>query len=699
MPDILKSLNDKQQEAVKATLGPVLILAGAGSGKTRTIVHRIAYLIAEKNVHPWNILSVTFTNKAAKEMKERVSSMLSSLNIPKDSMPFIGTFHALCVQVLRREIETLGYKRGFTIYDQRDQLSLTKEAMWQLSVDTKQYSPQSVHHQISSAKNELLSPTKMANHADSPVAEVAARVYKEYQRRLKEHNALDFDDLIMKTVELFEKHPNILKKYQTQFHYVQVDEYQDTNHAQYRLVNLLAKEHRNICVVGDDFQSIYSWRGANMQNILDFEKDYNDATVIKLEQNYRSTKTIVGAGNAVIALNEKQTKKNLWTDNPDGHNIKVVQAYDERDESQFVVQDVLGISKPETNTQDPDIQYVADEDAQPSRILDRVIQMREGYDSVKEKLRAQNQRTHGKSSDVRFSEYAILYRTNAQSRAIEEALLQFGVPYQIVGGLKFYDRKEIKDILAYAQCLANPDDAISVKRIVNVPARSIGDKTWERLYQHARKHKMSVLAAALEADNIAGLATRSIDAVKDFGELMQDITGRAESLPPSDILDLIARRTGYKDELLDGTDEGEVRWENIQELKTVACKFDDTKGLDGLRALLEEVALMSDIDEHDDEKNSITLMTVHAAKGLEFPHVYLIGMEEGLFPHSRSLFEPQEMEEERRLAYVAITRAKSRLTMMYAVQRTVFGQTQVNSPSRFLTDVPDEFVDHLSSGA
>lgn len=697
MPNLFSELNPAQAEAVQCTEGPVLILAGAGSGKTRTIVHRIAYLIAEKRVHPRNILAVTFTNKAAKEMNSRVTKLLGSMNIPRDSMPFIGTFHALCVKILRCEIGVLGYKTHFTIYDTSDQLACVKEVMWTLGIDTKQFSPQAVHHQISNAKNELVSPAKLASSANHPIAQTAARVYGEYQKRLHTHNALDFDDLIMKTVELFVKHKEVLKKYQMQFQYLLVDEYQDTNQAQYRLVTMLAKHHQNICVVGDDFQSIYSWRGANIRNILEFEKDYPSARVIKLEQNYRSTKHIVSAGNAVIAHNANQTKKNLWTSNPDGHLIRVVETQDERDESEFVVRDVLGVASAAPRAQDSEITYVPEEDPFSDSILDRVLRARKGYDSFKEKLRAPNLKSLGAGSRVKFSDYAVLYRTNAQSRAMEESLLRYGVPYQIVGGLKFYDRKEIKDILAYAQGLANPEDAVGVKRIVNVPARSIGDKTWERLYQFALTHRMPILDAACEAEKITGLPTRAVSSVKDFGELMQDLMRRAETLTPSEILDLIPRHSGYKELILDGTEEGDARWENIQELKTVARKFDDQIGLDGLRALLAEVALMSDIDSMQDERNSVTLMTMHAAKGLEFPHVYVIGAEEGLFPHARSLYEPSEMEEERRLAYVAITRAMRRLTLLYAAQRTVFGQVQVNSPSRFLADLPDDAVELLSS--
>lgn len=696
MSKILEGLNSKQQEAVLATEGPVLILAGAGSGKTKTLVHRIAYLVCEKNIEPEHILAVTFTNKAAREMKGRIHRMLQFLIPGFSRMPFVGTFHAFCVQVLRREIGVLGYRSTFTIYDAHDQQSLVKECMWHLGIDTKQFSPSLIHALISHAKNELILPAEFHKSADSPVQRAAADVYREYQPRLKEHNALDFDDLILKTVELLSRHRDIRECYQKQFTYLHIDEYQDTNHAQYQLVSLLAGKHPNLCVVGDDYQSIYSWRGADMQNILDFEKDYPKTRVIKLEQNYRSTKTIVAAGNAVIAPNVRQKKKTLWTKNADGSHIAIVETQNERDEASWVVKRVLGETPEVSQTRGADgREYVEDEQALSA--LDYILKTRHGFRTLKEKMQEEHSRNRIRASNISFSHHAVLYRTNAQSRAIEEALLQRGVPYQIVGGLKFYDRKEIKDMLAYAQSLANPDDATSIKRIVNVPARSIGEKTWERLYQYARSKKMPILDAALHAEKIPELSSRGALATREFGEQMEALQLKIAALSPSQSLDLIARSTGYKEAVLDGTDEGESRWENIQELKTVARKFDNVRGVEGLQQLLEEVALMSDIDTMKDDRNAVTLMTIHAAKGLEFPHVYVVGLEEGMFPHARSLVEDREMEEERRLAYVAMTRAKQTLVLTYAVERTVFGSTQQHLPSRFLDDLPEDLVEYIAS--
>lgn len=686
----LDELNPKQQEAVRACDGPVLILAGAGSGKTRTIVYRIAYLILQKKVKPWNILAVTFTNKAAQEMKGRVVQLLGRMNFPRDVVPFIGTFHALCVQILRRDIELLGYKRHFAIYDTSDQEALVKESMWSLSVSPKDVAPRALLYQISHAKNKMLTPEQITNETDSPLFETVVNVYKEYQKRLKNNNALDFDDLIMMTVQIFNKYPEVLAKYQKQYPYILVDEYQDTNHAQYELIRLLALAHHNLCVVGDDFQGIYSWRGASIQNILDFEKDYPEAQVVLLEQNYRSTHTIVTAGNTIIAANTMQKKKKLWTQNPPGEKIHVVEVYDERKEGEYVAQRVLGLEQSQRfleDLSDGDVVYEADE--QTHSILDRVMRnprFRQNHQKEKKKFVAH---------DIDFQRFAILYRTNAQSRAIEEVFLYYSIPYEIIGGLKFYERREIKDVLAYVRAIANPQDRLSVRRIINIPARGIGDKTWEILFQHAEKHDKSIVDASLEAGAIAGLTERASKAVESFGELMQDIAYNGESLLPSEIMDFIAKRTGYKETILDGTQEGESRWENIQELKTVAQKYDNQKGFEGIRAFLEEVALLSDIDTKRDDRNQVTMMTVHAAKGLEFSEVFLVGMEEGIFPHAQSMFDPRELEEERRLAYVAITRAQKKLHIIHAAQRTMFGATQMNAPSRFIDELPVDLIERV----
>ena len=618
---ILRDLNEKQIDAVITTEGPVLILAGAGSGKTKALTHRIAYLIKEKKVHPQNILAVTFTNKAAGEMKLRIDRLLGALRSKKGTheqifqLPWMGTFHSVCAKILRKEIQNLGYRRSFVIYDEDESLLAIKHAMDDLEIDKKQYNPKTIKNFISGAKNELLTPRKYTPYARGHFGEIVVKVYEQYQKDLKTANALDFDDLIMKTVELFENPPAgghaILSRWQNLFRYILIDEYQDTNFAQYRLVKLLAEKYKNICVVGDDFQAIYGFRGANFRNILDFEKDYPKAKVIKMEQNYRSTKNIIAAAQKVIEKNILRSEKELWTENEEGLPATVYEAQNEIDETDFI------------------------------------------------RLEIEALRNFHKLND-----FVILYRTNAQSRILEEIFMQNQIPYRLVGALRFYERKEIKDISSYLKLVLNPDDKVSLKRILNVPPRGIGEKTSKILDKEHPK-------------------------VKKFFEMMEYLREGSKKIKVPDLIDEITNTTGYKNWILDGTEEGEMRWENIEELKSVAQKAVN------LEEFLEQVALISDIDNYDNSADAITLMTLHNAKGLEFPVVFIVGMEEGLFPHANSMFEPAELEEERRLCYVGMTRAQKRLYLTYATSRMLFGAVQSNQPSRFISEIPEELVERL----
>lgn len=623
--DILDKLNDKQREAVLQTEGPVLVLAGAGSGKTKALTHRIAYLIREKKISPYNILAVTFTNKAAGEMRERISKLITKNEKLKTIMPWMGTFHSVCVKILRREIHQLGYKSQFSIYDQSDSLSLVKRVMKDLGIDTKQYNPNAIKNFISGAKNELLSPNDYESYVEGYFQENVAKVYHQYQKRLKNSNALDFDDLLMKTVELFKKLPEILTKYQRIFRYILIDEYQDTNTAQYQLVKMLAKKYQNIFVVGDDWQSIYSFRGANFKNILNFERDYPKAKVVKLEQNYRSTQTILDAADKIIKQNQSRTDKTLWTEKESGAPVTIYEAMDQNNEIEFVIGEINSHRNIETSKH--------------------------------------------------LNNYVILYRTNAQSRAIEETLLNYGIPYRIVGAVRFYERKEIKDILAYLRLLANPTDSVSLERIINVPPRGIGAKTLAQISKP--KAQMS---NKTQSSNVK---------IQKFFEMIEKLRARSNDIKVDDLIDGICEITGYKKYILDGTEQGEMRWENIEELKSVAQKYER------LEDFLEEVSLVSDIDNYDASADALTLMTLHNAKGLEFPVVFIVGMEEGLFPHSRALMEPAELEEERRLCYVGITRAKERLYLTHAQSRLIYGQIQANIPSRFIDEIPEELKEEI----
>jgi DNA helicase II / ATP-dependent DNA helicase PcrA len=631
--DLLKDLNPEQREAVCATEGPVLMLAGAGSGKTKALTHRIAYLISQRHVSPMNILAVTFTNKAAGEMRQRVFLLLGRKGDDRRYLPFMGTFHSICVRILRKDYEAAKLPSTFQIFDSADTLSATKEACRRLRVDEKQFPPQMIHGLISSAKNEIVTASQYSEYAVGPNQKTAARVYPVYQALLREAGALDFDDLIMETVLLFRREPEVLKRWQDQFKYILIDEYQDTNRAQYELTRLLAKAHRNICVVGDDWQSIYSWRGANFRNILDFEKDYPEAKVIKLEQNYRSTKNILDAAHAVIAQNTERSDKKLWTERQAGVGVKVMQAYNEIQEGELII------------------------------------------GKIDELVRTQK---------LSLRDFAILYRTNAQSRSLEEAMLRYNLPYKIVGGLRFYERKEIKDALAYLRFIYQPEDIISFNRIINLPPRGLGDKSLEKFMEYRREQGLSLLAALERADQIPGLTPRAAKALAAFGQLIAGL--RTEDRPVSQLLELTLKRAGYWEWLDDGSVQAADRMENLKELMSVATTYDEL----GLEGFLEEVALIADIDNYSADTDAVTLMTLHAAKGLEFPVVFMAGMEEGIFPHNRSLFDASEMEEERRLCYVGMTRAMDQLFLTYANSRLIYGTQQHNPPSRFILDVPAE---------
>ncbi|WP_027339389.1 DNA helicase PcrA [Halonatronum saccharophilum] len=632
--DILSDLNDKQQEAAIHNIGPLLILAGAGSGKTRVLTYRVANLIYEYGVSPVNILAVTFTNKAANEMKERVEKL-----VDKDSKGmWISTFHSICVRILRREIKKVGYESNFVIFDTADQRTLIKNILKDLDIDPKKFNPRAILGSISSAKNQLISAQDYEenNYFESTVA----GVYREYQKRLRANNALDFDDLIMKTVELFEEYPLVLDHYQERFKYIMVDEYQDVNYAQYRLVSLLAQKYRNICVVGDDDQGIYGFRGADITNILSFEQDYPDTKVIKLEQNYRSTKVILDAAFNVVSNNLDRKEKRLWTDNDKGHPLTLYKASSGSDEAKYLCSQI------------------------------KELKEEEGY---------------------KFSDFSILYRTNAQSRVLEATLMKERIPYKIVGGLKFYDRKEIKDILAYLRVIYNPEDQLSLERIINVPKRGIGSTTVGRLKDFAQEEGINLLDAIYIVDQISTISSRFANKVRGFGELIEELKGVAKENDVLSLTEEVLKRSGYKKQLeLENTIEAQTRLENIKELLASMEEFISGEVEASLEEYLEDVALTSDIDKLDEQADAILLMTLHSAKGLEFPVVFLVGMEEELFPHIRSLESQEDIAEERRLCYVGITRAQERLYLTHATYRKVYGSVQYNRPSRFLAEIPED---------
>jgi DNA helicase II / ATP-dependent DNA helicase PcrA len=631
---LLDSLNPTQLDAVEHTEGPLLILAGAGSGKTRVLTHRVAYLIDQGLAAPEEVLAITFTNKAAREMKDRVALLVG----PDSRRMWVSTFHAFCARILRVHAEKLGYKREFTIYDGADQVRLVKRCIVELGKDPKRFNPRSFQAQISSAKNVLMAPDDFLRNTEGYIAENVAEVYDLYQMRLYENNAMDFDDLIMQTVALLELFPEVRERYQTRFKYIHVDEYQDTNHAQYRLVNILAAGHRNLCVVGDDDQSVYSWRGADIRNILDFERDYPEAKVVKLEQNYRSTQTILDAANAVVANNASRKAKELWTAGDEGERIRVFAASDEYAEARFVVSEVE--------------------------------QLIEGGASPRE--------------------ISVFYRTNAQSRALEDVLVREGVPYQVVGGVRFYERAEIKDAMAYLSVISNPDDSVSLERIINVPKRGIGNTSVAKLQDYARRNGLSVYGALWEAD-AAGLTGAAKKACRRVRELFEGLRVAAKEVPPAELIGAVLDESGYREELeAEDTVEAESRLENLEELINAAREYERVEPEPTLEGFLQEQALYSDQDSLTSEGGSVTLMTLHNAKGLEFGHVFVVGMEEGTFPHARSLDE-HNLEEERRLAYVGITRARETLTLTHAKLRSSWGEREYRMPSRFLSEIPDEY--------
>lgn len=637
---IYDTLNPMQKEAVFHTEGPLLILAGAGSGKTRVLTHRVAYLIDEKNVNPWNILAITFTNKAAGEMRERVDQLVG---FGAESI-WVSTFHSTCVRILRRHIECLGYTTSFSIYDSDDQKTLMKQVFKSLDVDTKQFKERSVLGVISSAKDKLIMPEEFLLNAGQDFRQKkVGEIYKEYQKQLKKNNALDFDDLIVKTVELFQNNAEVLNYYQERFKYIMVDEYQDTNQAQFKLVNLLADKYRNLCVVGDDDQSIYKFRGANIGNILNFEKMFADARTIKLEQNYRSTQNILNAANDVIRNNVGRKEKTLWTDNEEGDLIHFRQFLTAFDEAEYIVGDI-----------------------------------------------AQNIR----EGNYEYKDCAILYRTNAQSRMFEEKFLMANIPYKIIGGVNFYARKEIKDLLAYLKTVDNAMDDLAVKRIINVPKRGIGATSLGKVQEYADEYDMSFYDALKDAESIATLG-RSAVKIKPFVTFIQTLRSKQDYLSVQEILTSIIDETGYVKELeAEDTDEARARIENIDELITKVVSYESDAEEPTLSGFLEEVALVADIDSLEEDSNHVVLMTLHSAKGLEFPNVYLAGMEDGIFPSYMTITsdDPLEIEEERRLCYVGITRAKQRLTLTSAKSRMIRGETQYNKVSRFIREIPRELV-------
>ncbi|WP_182200997.1 DNA helicase PcrA [Paraliobacillus salinarum] len=640
---LIKSLNKKQQEAVRKTDGPLLIMAGAGSGKTRVLTHRIAYLLDEKEISPRSILAITFTNKAAREMKDRVARLVG----PEADKIWVSTFHSMCVRILRRDIERIGYSRNFSILDSGDQLSVIKKVLKDKDIDSKKFDPRAMLGAISSAKNSLITPKQYKEEAGNFYEQQIAVVYEGYQKTLIKNQSLDFDDLIMQTIRLFDRVPEVLEYYQRRFQYIHVDEYQDTNHAQYFLVKQLAARFQNLCVVGDSDQSIYRWRGADIQNIMSFEKDYPNAHVVLLEQNYRSTQSILQAANSVIVNNPGRKPKKLWTDNTSGSKIYYHEAATEQYEGLYVA------------------------------------------DKIEEYL---------KSEGYNYRDMAILYRTNAQSRAVEETFVKANIPYQIVGGTKFYDRKEIKDILAYLRLISNPDDDISFTRVVNEPKRGVGKTSLEKLQAYAASNDISLYTAVQEVD-FAGVSGKAAKSLADFGAMIKQWTQQQEFLTATDMVEEVLKRTGYEEMLKNERSiEAQSRLENIEEFKTVSKHFEKNSEDKTLLAFLTDLALVADIDRMDDDPfadNKVTMMTLHAAKGLEFPVVFLIGMEENVFPHSRSLMDDEEMEEERRLAYVGITRAEKILHLSHAKMRTLFGRTNLNPISRFIHEIPDDLLEGM----
>ena len=640
---LLEGMNERQKEAVQHTQGPLLIMAGAGSGKTRVLTHRMAYILAEEEVHPWNILAITFTNKAAREMKERVSQLVG----PQAEDMWVPTFHSMCVRILRRDIELLGYQRSFTICDPSEQQTAMKRILKKLDIDSEKYDYRMILNRISQAKNDLEDVEEFNKKYTGYVEQIIGKCYREYQKELAKSMTLDFDDLIMLTVQLFQKYPETLQYYQQKFQYIHVDEYQDTNHAQYRLVTMLAKKFKNICVVGDADQSIYGWRGADMSNILEFEKDYQNAKVVLLEQNYRSTKTILQAANHVIENNVNRKVKKLWTENEEGQPITYYRAQSEQDEGCYVLSQIQSL-------------------------------LRDGY---------------------HYDDFAILYRTNAQSRVMEENLLKSNIPFRLVGGQRFFERLEIKDLLAYLRLIVNPQDDLSFRRIVNSPKRGVGATSLEKLSNFASMHQFSLLEASSQTA-ISPLSGKAAKSLEKFAEMIEDLRKMQEFLSISEFVEQVIEKTGYLAALeQQHTMEADARIENIQEFISVAKQFEQDRLEEELEdspllQFLTDLSLVSDADSDDGDGRMVTLMTLHAAKGLEFPVVFIIGLEEGIFPSLRSMMENgDDVEEERRLAYVGITRAEQKLFLTNAYSRLLYGRTQTNRPSRFIVEIGEELFD------
>ncbi len=637
--EILTGLNPAQREAVEAIKGPVLIIAGPGSGKTRVITHRIAYLVKVVGVNPHRILAVTFTNKAAKELKERLAELVGD----RAKELSVGTFHAVCARILRTDGAAIGIKPEFVIYDADDQLSLVKRAIAALgNIDSKQFTPNSILNHISAAKSTMITPAEYLERGRSYFEEVVQRVYAKYEKSLAECSALDFDDLLLKTVQLFQTNPEILAKYQSRYIHVQVDEFQDTNLVQYEFMKLISAKYRNVCVVGDPDQSIYSWRSADIRNILNFEKDFKDARIVKLEQNYRSTKNILDLATHVIAANKQRKQKDLWTENEAGVPTVVMETYTEQEEAQYVVNEI---------------------DAA----------MRKG--------------------EARPKDFAVMYRTNSQSRVLEEAFIRYGISYRLAAGTRFYERREIKDMLSYLRLISNPDDSVSLRRIINVPGRGIGDRAIEELGMYASSlgssdyHALQLLGTVTESP----LTPRARSVLAVFAEIMQGLVAMSKEAKLVDLLDETVTRSGYR-KYLETQPDGDERLENIMELRTVAQDYNDLPPGQALSAFLEGVSLVSDLDSLETGSDAVTLITLHQAKGLEFPIVFIIGMEEGILPHYRSKDDPAQMEEERRLAYVGITRARRKLYLVRSFRRTLMGSTTMNPPSRFLEGIPPKLV-------
>ena len=643
MEKLLATLNSAQREAVTHTHGPLLVLAGAGTGKTRVLTFRIAYLLNRKMAYPHEILAITFTNKAANEMKERVEKLIT--RSARDI--WISTFHSFALRILRNDIEKLGFSRDFTVYDEEDQLQVIKECLKELNIDDKRFAPKAIAYHISSAKDKLISPRQYRDDADDLFKEKVAIIYNMYQEKLNKNNALDFDDLLYYAVRLFENYPRVLEYYQRRFKYILVDEYQDTSHAQYRLVNLLAQKHRNLCVVGDPDQSIYSWRGADITNILNFERDYPEAKVVILKENYRSTQKILDAANAVIAKNRMRKEKELFSAKEPGHPVYFYPAVDEKDEAAFVALTIESLVK---------------------------------------------------SGEYNYKDIALLYRTHALSRNFEEAFMQRGIPYVIFGGRRFYDRKEIKDIIAYLRIVANPYDKVSLKRIINEPKRGIGEASIAKIEAYADETGLPMGLLLLRDEALALVSGKTRKALKEFGEMLLWFRELKDRVSVTKLTEEILERSGYLPALkAEDTMEARARIENLNEFLTVTQAFERESEDKSLEAFLATISLLTDADIEEGGENRVRMMTLHAAKGLEFPVVFLVGLEEGIFPHSRAIFsiDPQELEEERRLCYVGITRAQKRLYLTRAWRRTVYGRTDFNEPSRFLDEIPEELIESL----